>query len=154
MQMVRLNILLFFCTIAVLLLSFFLHAKFMVGQQKIISPLAIHIPTPSPTPTSSPTPTPTPTPSPSPTPIPTANPQNDSVWERLAMCESHGNWAENTGNGYYGGLKFNQPAWESVGGGGRPSDASREDQIAKGKLLQQRGGRGVWPNCAKKLGLY
>ncbi|HYK08763.1 MAG TPA: transglycosylase family protein [Candidatus Eisenbacteria bacterium] len=117
------------------------------------TPTSTPTPTPSPTSTPTPIPTATPTPSPSPTPIPTANPQNDAVWEQLAQCESHANWAADTGNGYYGGLQFNQSAWESVGGTGKPSVASRDEQIAKGKLLQAARGWSPWGACSKQLGL-
>ena len=53
-----------------------------------------------------------------------------TVWDSLAQCESGGNWAINTGNGYYGGLQFNLGTWQAYGGTGLPSDASRETQIA------------------------
>jgi LysM repeat protein len=76
-----------------------------------------------------------------------------SVWDRLAQCEAGGNWAINTGNGYYGGLQFTMSSWAAVGGSGLPSDASREEQIARGQLLQQRQGWGAWPACSAKLGL-
>ena len=52
------------------------------------------------------------------------------MWDSLAQCESGGNWAINTGNGYYGGLQFNLGTWQAYGGTGLPSDASRETQIA------------------------
>lgn len=76
-----------------------------------------------------------------------------SVWDRLAQCESGGNWAINTGNGYYGGLQFSLATWRGVGGSGLPSDASREEQIARGQALQARSGWGQWPECSAKLGL-
>jgi len=76
-----------------------------------------------------------------------------SVWDRLAQCESGGNWAINTGNGYYGGLQFTLSTWRRVGGSGYPHEASREEQIARGQILQARSGWGQWPACAKKLGL-
>ncbi|WP_280637386.1 resuscitation-promoting factor [Nocardioides sp. W7] len=77
-----------------------------------------------------------------------------TVWDRLAQCESGGNWAINTGNGYYGGLQFNLGTWQSNGGSGLPSNASRETQIAIAtKLRDAAGGYGPWPGCAAKLGL-
>jgi hypothetical protein len=76
-----------------------------------------------------------------------------SVWDRLAQCESGGNWSINTGNGYYGGLQFTLSTWRSVGGSGYPHQASREEQIARGEILQARSGWGQWPACAAKLGL-
>lgn len=77
-----------------------------------------------------------------------------TVWDALAQCESGGNWAINTGNGYYGGLQFNIGTWQSYGGSGLPSDASRETQIAIAtKLRDASGGYGAWPGCASSLGL-
>lgn len=77
-----------------------------------------------------------------------------SVWDDLARCESGGNWAINTGNGYYGGLQFNLQTWRSYGGSGYPHENSREQQIAIAeKLRDSRGGYGAWPGCASKLGL-
>ena len=77
----------------------------------------------------------------------------DSVWDRLAKCEAGGNWSINTGNGYYGGLQFSPSSWRAVGGSGLPHQASREEQIKRGKMLQSRGGWGQWPSCSSKLGL-
>ena len=79
------------------------------------------------------------------------------VWDRLAQCEAGGNWAINTGNGYYGGLQFNLSTWNANGGGqyaSRPDLATREQQIAIAtKVRDGRGGYGAWPACARKLGL-
>lgn len=77
----------------------------------------------------------------------------NTVWDALARCESGGNWATNTGNGYYGGLQFSAGTWRSVGGAGLPHQASREEQIKRGKILQARSGWGQWPGCASRLGL-
>ncbi|MDT9593637.1 transglycosylase family protein [Nocardioides zeae] len=75
-------------------------------------------------------------------------------WDRLAQCESGGNWAINTGNGYYGGLQFNLQTWRGYGGSGYPHEASREEQIRIAtKVRDDRGGYGAWPGCASKLGL-
>ena len=76
-----------------------------------------------------------------------------SVWDRLAACESGGNWQINTGNGYYGGLQFSASSWHGVGGTGLPHQHSREEQIKRGQILQSSGGWGHWPSCAAKLGL-
>ena len=78
---------------------------------------------------------------------------NGSVWDRLAQCESGGNWSINTGNGYYGGLQFSLSSWRAVGGSGLPSDASRDEQIMRGQMLQARQGWGAWPACTAKLGI-
>lgn len=82
-----------------------------------------------------------------------ANAVGGSVWDQLAKCESGGNWAINTGNGYYGGLQFTAATWKAVGGSGLPHQASREEQIMRGQILQARSGWGQWPACTKKLGL-
>jgi uncharacterized protein YabE (DUF348 family) len=80
-----------------------------------------------------------------------------AVWDRLAGCEAGGNWAINTGNGYYGGLQFDKGTWASNGGTAYaplPSQATREQQIAIAtKVRDARGGYSAWPACSKKLGL-
>jgi len=75
------------------------------------------------------------------------------VWDRLAACEAGGNWAINTGNGFYGGLQFTLSSWAAAGGSGYPNQASREEQIARGQILQARQGWGAWPACSARLGL-
>jgi uncharacterized protein YabE (DUF348 family) len=71
-----------------------------------------------------------------------------TVWDAIAQCESGGNWAANTGNGYYGGLQFSLGTWQAYGGSGLPSDASRETQIAIAeKVRAAEGGYGAWPVC-------
>ncbi|MDO5721488.1 MAG: transglycosylase family protein [Actinomycetaceae bacterium] len=75
------------------------------------------------------------------------------VWAALAQCESGGNPATNTGNGYYGLYQFSLPTWQSVGGSGLPSDASAAEQTMRAQMLQQRAGWGQWPACAASLGL-
>ncbi|GGU10031.1 resuscitation-promoting factor [Nocardioides albus] len=77
-----------------------------------------------------------------------------TVWDQLAQCESGGNWAINTGNGYYGGLQFNLQTWQAYGGSGLPSENSRESQIAVAtKVRDANGGYGSWPHCSQQLGL-
>ena len=78
-----------------------------------------------------------------------------TVWDSLAQCESGGNWAINTGNGYYGGLQFNLGTWQSYGGTGYPHQASRETQIAVATRLRDANGGsyGSWPSCSSQLGL-
>lgn len=88
-----------------------------------------------------------------PTPTPAIDPGSNDIWYRLADCESHINWKDDTGNGYYGGLQFSLGAWASVGGTGKPSDASSDEQIMRGKMLQQKRGWGPWGACSKRLGL-
>lgn len=77
-----------------------------------------------------------------------------TVWDALAQCESGGNWAINTGNGYYGGLQFSLSTWRAYGGPGYPHQQSRETQIAIAeKLRAATGGYGSWPACSASLGL-
>jgi LysM repeat protein len=76
-----------------------------------------------------------------------------TVWDRLAQCESGGNWSISTGNGYYGGLQFSQGSWSAAGGTGNPANASREEQIRVAQNLQAQQGWGAWPACSRALGL-
>jgi hypothetical protein len=76
-----------------------------------------------------------------------------TVWDRLAQCESGGNWAINTGNGYSGGLQFLPSTWRAYGGSGSAHNASREAQIAVAERIRADVGYRAWPQCARKLGL-
>lgn len=76
-----------------------------------------------------------------------------SVWDSLAQCESGGNWAISTGNGYSGGLQFSPGTWAAYGGAGSAASASREQQIAVAEKVQAGQGWGAWPSCAAQLGL-
>jgi nucleoid-associated protein YgaU len=82
--------------------------------------------------------------------VPTAS---GSTWDALAQCESGGNWAINTGNGFSGGLQFTPQTWAGFGGTGAPENASRAQQIAVAEKVQATQGWGAWPACAAKLGL-
>ncbi|GAA1586532.1 MULTISPECIES: ubiquitin-like domain-containing protein [Kribbella] len=77
-----------------------------------------------------------------------------SAWDRIAACESGGNWAANTGNGYYGGLQFDHGTWAAYGGtayANNANGASKAQQIAIAeKVKADRGGYGAWPVCGKK----
>ncbi|MBE7699714.1 transglycosylase family protein [Oerskovia sp. Sa1BUA8] len=75
------------------------------------------------------------------------------VWAALAKCESGGNPATNTGNGYYGLYQFSASTWRAMGGSGLPSEASAAEQTQRAQALQARSGWGQWPACSKKLGL-
>jgi nucleoid-associated protein YgaU len=80
----------------------------------------------------------------------------DSVWDRVAQCESGGNWHINTGNGYYGGLQFYQPTWTGYGGrtyASRADLATREQQIAIARRVLASQGPGAWPVCSVRAGL-
>ena len=78
------------------------------------------------------------------------------VWDRIAQCESGGNWSINTGNGYYGGLQFNRGTWLAYGGGAyapTADKATRSQQIEIAKKVQAAQGWGAWPACTAKLGI-
>src|ERR1700761_6773192 len=78
----------------------------------------------------------------------------DGEWDRVASCESGGNWGIETGNGYHGGLQFTQGTWAAHGGGEfAPSAqmASREQQIAVAERVLASQGRGAWPVCGHGL---
>ena len=80
----------------------------------------------------------------------------DSDWDRLAQCESGGNWAINTGNGYNGGLQFSAQTWQAFGGGEfapTANLATREQQIAVAERTLAQQGWGAWPACSASLGL-
>jgi LysM repeat protein len=83
----------------------------------------------------------------------TASAAPDSAWDRLAQCESGGNWNTNTGNGYYGGIQFNPTTWRAYGGKGMPHQASRGEQIAVAERTLAAQGWNAWPSCSRKMGL-
>lgn len=72
---------------------------------------------------------------------------------KLRMCESHNNYRENTGNGYYGAYQFALQTWEDLGMTGRPDQATPDMQDYAAKVLHARAGWGPWPACAAKEGL-
>ena len=74
----------------------------------------------------------------------------DTTWDSVAQCESTGNWAINTGNGYYGGLQFTESTWNAYGGqqyASRADLATREEQIAVAEQTLGGQGWGAWA-CA------
>ena len=83
----------------------------------------------------------------------TGNAAPDSAWDKLAQCESGGNWKINTGNGYSGGLQFNARTWRAYGGKGSPHTASREQQIAVAERTLAAQGWNAWPSCSRKAGV-
>ena len=76
-----------------------------------------------------------------------------TVWDRLAQCESGGDWSINTGNGYYGGLQFLESTWRAYGGSGMPHHNGREEQIRIAERVRADVGWGAWPACTRRLGL-
>jgi LysM repeat protein len=77
----------------------------------------------------------------------------NTVWDRLAQCESGGNWSINTGNGYSGGLQFSTGTWRAHGGTGSAHNASRSQQIAVAQRVLASQGWAAWPACSSRLGL-
>jgi uncharacterized protein YabE (DUF348 family) len=79
---------------------------------------------------------------------------NTGAWDRIAQCESGGNWSINSGNGYYGGLQFDHGTWVAYGGDAYATNAngaSKAQQIAIAeKVKADRGGYSAWPVCGKK----
>lgn len=119
-----------------------------------------------------PTPAPQPTPAtmikttaavtPVPVPVSVAQPTaSQHNWDGVAMCEASGNWAINTGNGYYGGLQFIPQTWASYGGlafAPRADLASKAAQITVAERVAFTGfgrfgpqGPGAWPRCGSRL---
>lgn len=73
------------------------------------------------------------------------------LWQRVADCETGGDWAAHTGNGHYGGLQFTLTAWAEVGGLGRPDQAPAEEQMLRAQMLFEQQGWSPWPVCAAEL---
>jgi hypothetical protein len=84
----------------------------------------------------------------------TASAAPQTAWDKLASCESGGNWSTNTGNGYYGGIQFNATTWHRYGGSGMPHHASKAQQIAVAERTLAAQGWGAWPACSRKMGLH
>ncbi|WP_405011842.1 transglycosylase family protein [Kitasatospora sp. NBC_01539] len=79
-----------------------------------------------------------------------------SVWDKVAQCESGGNWRINTGNGFYGGLQFTARTWKGFGGARYAAyahQASKTEQIAVAEKVLASQGPGAWPVCSKRAGL-
>ncbi|MER5836945.1 transglycosylase family protein [Streptomyces sp. NPDC002130] len=80
---------------------------------------------------------------------------DSGVWDRIAQCESGGDWHINTGNGYYGGLQFAPSTWNAYGGTAyapTADRASRSQQIAVATKVQRAQGWGAWPVCSARAG--
>ncbi|MEU6574522.1 transglycosylase family protein [Streptomyces sp. NPDC046805] len=80
---------------------------------------------------------------------------DSGVWDRIAQCESGGNWHINTGNGYYGGLQFSAGTWRAYGGSAYAATAdgaTRSQQIAVAAQVQRAQGWGAWPVCSGRAG--
>ncbi|MFE9094809.1 transglycosylase family protein [Streptomyces sp. NPDC007264] len=82
---------------------------------------------------------------------------DSGVWDRIARCESGGNWHINTGNGYYGGLQFAAGTWRAYGGTAyapTADKASKQAQIAVATKVRNAQGWGAWPVCSARAGAY
>jgi resuscitation-promoting factor RpfA len=82
--------------------------------------------------------------------------QAASVWDAVAACESGGNWAINTGNGFSGGLQFTVQTWNAFGGAqyaSRANLASKAAQITTAQRVLAGQGPGAWPVCSRRAGL-
>ena len=77
-----------------------------------------------------------------------------TVWDSIAACESSGNWHDNTGNGYSGGLQFSPSTWIQYGGGQFAAyawQASREQQIVVAERIHAaQGSYRAWPVCGSR----
>lgn len=81
---------------------------------------------------------------------------DNAVWDKVAKCESGGNWSIATGNGYYGGLQFSKSTWKAFGGtkyAATANKASKAQQIAVAQRTLAQQGPGAWPVCGKRAGL-
>lgn len=82
--------------------------------------------------------------------------QSNGTWDRLAQCESGGDWSINTGNGFHGGLQFTNQSWNAFGGSQyapTADQATKQQQIEVAGKLKATQGWGAWPSCSQQLGL-
>jgi hypothetical protein len=71
------------------------------------------------------------------------------VLEAIAQCESGGNPATDTGNGFYGKYQFTLETWNAVGGSGNPAHASEAEQDRRAAMLYAQAGPSPWPVCGR-----
>jgi hypothetical protein len=69
--------------------------------------------------------------------------------QAIAACESGGNPAANTGNGFYGKYQFTMQTWQAVGGSGNPAQASEAEQDRRAAQLLAQAGPDQWPVCGQ-----
>jgi hypothetical protein len=74
-------------------------------------------------------------------------------FQQLRNCESGGNYAINTGNGFYGAYQFDLGTWHGLGYGGYPNNAAPSVQDQAARQLQVSRGWSPWPACSARLGL-
>ena len=85
-----------------------------------------------------------------------ANAASVETWDKVAECESGGDWSINTGNGFFGGLQFTQETWEAFGGtqyAERADLATKDQQIAIAEEVLKVQGPSAWPVCSGRAGL-
>jgi hypothetical protein len=70
-------------------------------------------------------------------------------WRGVAECESGGDWAADTGNGYYGGLQFSLETWRAYGGRGMPNERPAWYQSGIAERVKDQSGLHHWPNCGR-----
>jgi nucleoid-associated protein YgaU len=90
------------------------------------------------------------------TPADAATARRFAVWDRVANCESSGDWHINTGNGYYGGLQFSASTWAGYHGhryARQASGATRMEQIQVARRVLAAQGPDAWPVCGPRAGL-
>jgi hypothetical protein len=116
-----------------------------------------NVPPPPPAPDAPPPPAPVgfdpnvpPPPGPDAPPAPPVHKAYSVNWDAIAQCESGGNWAISTGNGYSGGLQFTMGTWHANGGSGSPAGASREEQIRVAENVLHSQGIHAWPVCGRR----
>ncbi|WP_030341473.1 transglycosylase family protein [Streptomyces sp. NRRL S-1022] len=83
-----------------------------------------------------------------------ASAATSAEWDKVAQCESGGNWSINTGNGYYGGLQFSASTWAAYGGTAyapQANQAGKAQQIAVAEKVLAAQGKGAWPVCGTGL---
>ena len=104
--------------------------------------------------TSTPSTSARPRPHPSSAPATGGDNVSGGVWDKIAECESSGNWHNrDTGhNGHYGGLQFSLSSWRAVGGTGNPADASKAEQIMRANKLLALQGWGAWSCAGARFG--
>ncbi|MGW2250255.1 transglycosylase family protein [Kitasatospora sp. NPDC001660] len=86
----------------------------------------------------------------------TASAASVATWEKVAQCESSGDWSINTGNGFYGGLQFTSSTWAAFGGTAyapQANQATKDQQIAIAEKVLASQGPGAWPVCSVQAGL-
>ncbi len=110
-----------------------------VAPPTTVAPTTTTTAPPAPPTTAAPAPPPAPAPQPAASGTGYNDPNNPAAWDRLAQCESGGNWATNTGNGYYGGIQFSLSSWQARRGHGLPAPGLPRDPDRHGPAPLEPG---------------